>query len=114
MSDYNDCIQPSAYRYLYRTARKSHECCECHREIKSGEKYEYISGIWDGLPTSYKTCLECADIRDKYLDNEDNETVALGKLACEISNDLCAGYGIKEYAEDNGIELDKLKMLIKE
>ena len=46
-----------------------HKCCECNREILHGEQYEYISGIWDGEPASYKTCLDCKSLRDVFFDN---------------------------------------------
>ncbi len=44
-------------------ARKPHKCCECHREIAKGSRYERISGKWDGEFSAYKTCLDCVEIR---------------------------------------------------
>ena len=52
-----------------RRARKEHKCVECHEKIHKGEKYEYISGIWDGEPHSYKTCLPCSEIRDTLVED---------------------------------------------
>lgn len=49
-----------------RRARKAHVCCECSQPIAVGEVYEYVSGIWDGSPSSYKTCLSCVEIRDHF------------------------------------------------
>lgn len=49
-----------------RKARKDHKCCECHGRISAGELYVYCSGIGDEGPESFKTCLECDDIRDSY------------------------------------------------
>lgn len=57
---------PECYQEIWRKARKDHKCCECYRDIKKGEKYQYISGIWDGRPSSFKTCKQCATIRDEY------------------------------------------------
>ena len=64
--DYCDWDNPEAYKVLYRKARKEHVCCECLRSIKKGERYQYISGVWEGGPASYKTCRQCAAIRDDY------------------------------------------------
>lgn len=49
-----------------RTARKAHRCCECHKIINPGEQYRYDSGIWDGEPQSFKTCLDCVSIQSVY------------------------------------------------
>jgi hypothetical protein len=46
-----------------RTARKSHECCECHGPINRGEKYEYFKGLFDGMWTNFKTCIPCTNVR---------------------------------------------------
>ena len=51
-----------------RTARKKHRCDECLKDINPGDKYEYVSGIWDGEPHSYKTCLDCKSVRDVFFD----------------------------------------------
>lgn len=40
-------------------AAKSHKCCECTREIKPGEEYHNVKGVWDGEFRTYKTCLGC-------------------------------------------------------
>lgn len=55
---------PVAIRTIYRKARKQHACCECTKQISVGERYEYISGVWDGRPNSFHTCEKCADLRD--------------------------------------------------
>ena len=47
-----------------RVARKVHKCCECHREIKPGETYEHVRGLWDGYWSTYKTCADCKSVRD--------------------------------------------------
>lgn len=56
-----DCI-----KHVYRKARKQHECFECGDPIEVGEKYEYVSGIWDGKPDSFKVCLACEAIRNQF------------------------------------------------
>src|SRR5690349_116120 len=54
---------PSVCREVERTARKAHRCCECREIIEPGEKYQYVSGVWDGRGDSFKTCLRCALVR---------------------------------------------------
>lgn len=60
---------PEAFKKIVRTARKEHRCDECYRTIMPGEKYEYVSGIWDGRPESYKTCLDCVSLRETFFDS---------------------------------------------
>jgi len=57
---------PDCYKEKIVTAMKKHKCGECLKEILPGEGYEYVSGIWDGDPESYKTCLDCKSIRDTF------------------------------------------------
>lgn len=47
-------------------ARKEHRCVECRETIKIGARYEKTSGIWDGSPNTYRTCLSCTEIRDHF------------------------------------------------
>ena len=55
---------PSVYSCKMQTARKEHTCCECHRTIKIGERYQMFKGIWEGKADRFKTCKQCADLRD--------------------------------------------------
>ena len=57
---------PSCCTEKIRTARVKHVCDECFKNIVPGEKYEYVSGIWDSRPSVYKTCLDCKSIRDTF------------------------------------------------
>lgn len=57
---------PSCYSTCVRRARKDHTCSECRSTIARGEKYNYDSGIWDGRPDSFKTCLLCVEIRTHF------------------------------------------------
>lgn len=61
-----DYDQPSCSNQTIRQAVKPHECCECKRVIGVGEKYEVISGMWDGHFSTYKTCKDCLSIRDEF------------------------------------------------
>jgi hypothetical protein len=54
---------PSFYSRAIHKARKEHQCEECGGQIKSGERYEYVSGKWDGSVDQFRTCERCFDIR---------------------------------------------------
>ena len=56
---------PSVFRRAWRTARTTHVCCECRRQIQPGEEYESSTGCWDGRWSTYKTCDVCMDLRDR-------------------------------------------------
>lgn len=49
-----------------RKARKEHRCYECRTTIKRGERYEETTGIWDGDPHRYRTCLDCVSVRKAF------------------------------------------------
>ena len=56
----------STSMYVQRTvtARKQHECYECSRSIRPGERYELVSAIWDGRFRVCKTCPRCLAVRE--------------------------------------------------
>ena len=62
----NDDDQVEFHNATVQTARKSHTCCECGREILPSERYEYVVGVWDGDFTIYKTCFDCLSIRNEF------------------------------------------------
>jgi len=60
------CDKPECYNeIIVRKARKVHLCCECRWPIEKGQAYQYVSGVWDRSPASFKTCLVCAEIRNE-------------------------------------------------
>ena len=61
---------PQAYCEKWRVSRKTHKCCECRGIIFYKERYLYCSGVWDSRGDSYKTCSDCAELRDAI--NRDN------------------------------------------
>ena len=63
MNCYCDYDYPTVYRASRRVARKQYRCEECSRNIKPGEKYEYVFAVWDGSPGYMKTCGECVSMR---------------------------------------------------
>jgi hypothetical protein len=57
---------PSLIKEKIRTANKNHICCECGKTILTGEKYEYVWGVWDSESQVYKTCMDCKSVRDVF------------------------------------------------
>lgn len=81
---------PSASRMIMRKAAKAHWCTECGKEIRKGDRYQYISGIWDGRPDEFKTCLPCVAMRDAHKAAEkdvtgENCNVPLGTIRQSIA-----------------------------
>lgn len=62
---------PSCFRAVQRKARKQHRCVECGKSILAGALYEYTSGIWDGAPSDFKTCLRCVVLREAHIKAEE-------------------------------------------
>jgi len=69
MSCYCDFEEPSVYNKTTPKARKVHRCSECGATIQKGERYENVSGVWDGYADTYKTCERCLDLRNFVEDN---------------------------------------------
>ena len=61
---YCDFEGPEFYNKRTPVARKPRECCECGSEIKAGERYEYVTGKWEGRLDSFTTCMDCVDVRE--------------------------------------------------
>lgn len=59
--DYDTCAEFS--RTSLRTARNTYPCCECAENIQPGDRYEYVSGKWDGEFCIIRTCEVCSRIR---------------------------------------------------
>lgn len=51
------------------TARKEYKCCECGENIRIGKKYEHIRGKEEGVWYSFKTCMRCVKVAEKYCPN---------------------------------------------
>jgi hypothetical protein len=49
-----------------RRAAKPHTCCECRDVILPSHTYEHVSGKWDGIMYTYKTCMSCREIRNHF------------------------------------------------
>lgn len=46
-----------------RRARKAHQCEECNRTIREGERYERYAGVWEGSFSTFVSCGHCAQVR---------------------------------------------------
>ena len=58
-----DAELPSVMDETYPKANRKHRCCECGSDIKKGDKYQKVKGCWDGEWQTFKTCMDCADLR---------------------------------------------------
>jgi len=87
---------PEFYKERWIVARKTHICCECKAEIQKGEMYQYITGKWDGMLETFKTCEKCAGLRESL---NDVWCVALGELKFEYREYL-DNIGVAKYDED--------------
>ena len=54
------------YNETFPKSRKEHTCCECRETIPIGVKYNKVEGLWDGSFNTYKTCMFCYKMREKY------------------------------------------------
>ena len=68
MGCYCDYDAPEFHLTRERTARKQHKCCECGHVIEPGERYEHVTGKWDGHIGTFHTCLPCSELRDALAD----------------------------------------------
>lgn len=68
--------------YVMRRARKEHRCGECRRTINPGERYEHVSGLYDGRWDTERTCEQCRTAA-RWL-----EVVCCGFLYGAIKEDL--------------------------
>ena len=88
--DTTDCEGWLIFNSEIRTARKPHKCCECHDEIKPGQKYEYAGGLTGNNDFDYyRTCMPCAAIRNRYCPGG----YIFGELDMQLRE--CLGMGLK-------------------
>lgn len=75
--------QPDFYTWMFPKARKEYKCCECHRSIAKGQKYEKYTDKFDGSINTSKTCMDCSNIR-RSLTCEGGSMPPFGGLWSEI------------------------------
>ena len=68
MCDYD---YPTVHQSKRIIARKDHNCDECARGIRKGERYEKVDALFDGKWEHYKTCVYCLAVRDLMADSMD-------------------------------------------
>lgn len=47
-----------------KAARKAHICYECGTKIFIGEAYEYTSGMWENILSTFHICTRCVELRE--------------------------------------------------
>lgn len=87
-------MSPEFSREEFPVARKTYKCYECDEDIKPGQKYNKYVGVWDGRFNTYRTCMPCNRIREKYCPHG----FIFGELRESISN--CFGFDYTEVPED--------------
>lgn len=81
----SDLEMPECFRRSTPKARKPHRCCECRGTIAVGEVYEVASGVWPDGPARFKTCADCARIREVVQKMVNPEDVAICGLMEELT-----------------------------
>ena len=97
-----DYDQPDFINTEIRKAKKEHKCCECGYTIKPGEQYEYVFGLWNVKPDTYKTCERCLDLRENLLQ-------IFGCYYYTQLFDQYREYLSMQFFEDIGDQVDKIK-----
>jgi hypothetical protein len=54
---------PTVFNAQEHRARKTYRCGECGCDIRPGERYERVFGVWDGIADTNLTCERCVDFR---------------------------------------------------
>jgi hypothetical protein len=73
-------------------ARRAYTCEECLRTIEPGQAYENVFAKWEDWPVTFKTCAECADLRQWVKNNVPCLCWAHGNLFEDLQmavNDAC-------------------------
>ncbi|MFN6572360.1 hypothetical protein [Dendronalium sp. ChiSLP03b] len=88
--DYDDESGEELWEDNEVVAQKEVSCCECSHPIKAGTTYRHIEGCWDGEWFTYRMCLICSALSDRFM-KETDCCHALGGLYEELidSGILC-------------------------
>jgi hypothetical protein len=78
---------PNLHEIATPKSRKEHKCYECGGVIQKGEKYQSYSGHWNDLGFErYKTCCDCAQLRDELCEGRDGDDwPPFGELTLDCS-----------------------------
>lgn len=77
------------YNSYIRTARKSHKCEYCQKEIMVGEKYSYESGKFDGDFFTRYLCVLCYKILNAYMYDADDDIFDWRDVSDFLSQNYC-------------------------
>ena len=66
ISGYDRELADEYYITEFRSARQPVKCCECERVIAKGEPYRKDVGVWNGEPSTWRTCTECSEVREAF------------------------------------------------
>ena len=63
---YCDFGEPASFytKRLVAKARRAHRCNECGNQVRPGESYERVTGVWDGDLSTFCTCQKCLSLRE--------------------------------------------------
>lgn len=61
---YCDAERPTLFVKTDPVARTRHVCTECRGWVEPGERYQRVTGVWDGFFSVYKTCPDCVALID--------------------------------------------------
>lgn len=59
IDSYDDGERVELYSSVNRMAMKRHKCFECRAIIYPGDKYQFVSYLYDGIFWKEKTCKDC-------------------------------------------------------
>lgn len=62
----DDFSPPEFYSVDTPRARKLYCCYECNEDIVAGAQHERVTGKWDGVVSTHRTCLSCVEIRNHF------------------------------------------------
>lgn len=110
---------PSCFTQKHRKARKSHKCCECYQVIEKGDVYLYSSGVWGGIPSSFKQCSSCDAIITaiQCSDHYDHDCgLEFGELKEYFYQELCTDFNgdvaLTEFERRYKVDKDILQKLL--
>lgn len=84
---YCDYESPEFYISEIRRARKNHKCDECGCKILPRERYEHVSGKWNGSVGTWNTCCRCLDLREFVVSHVPCSCWSHGNMIEDVLND---------------------------
>ena len=88
------------YNSYMRTARKTHQCEYCEKEIMVGEKYSYESGKFDGDFFTRTLCVSCHKMLNAYAHDADDDAFDWLDVSDFLSENYCGKLCVQEKRHD--------------